>query len=65
MTWNLQLRSEGHCDTGGHEPDKGGLLDVLMLQTISAASVMGTMFSPPAAGRRLTMSGRGRRLTNV
>jgi hypothetical protein len=40
-TCSLQLKSDGHCEAGGHEPDNGGLLDVLMLQTTRAALVKG------------------------
>jgi hypothetical protein len=59
-TCSLQLSSEGHCETGGHEADRGGL-DVLMLHTIKVASVKGNRFCPDAE-RASTKSGKARTL---
>jgi hypothetical protein len=59
-TCSLQLSSDGHCETGGHEADRGGL-DVLMLHTIKVASVKGSRFCPDEE-RPSTKSGKGRTL---
>ena len=60
-TCSLQLKSDGHCEAGGHEPVKGGQLDVRMLQATRVASFKGSGVGPDERWPLVT-SENGRRL---